>query len=88
MKAILFYETATMDMDKIMAVYPKHEAHANTYIEQGKILGIGPYANPMEGSMAIFTDKTSAETFVRTDPFVLEGIVAKHTIKEWNESLL
>ncbi|MFV0304007.1 MAG: YciI family protein [Moheibacter sp.] len=88
MKAILFYETAQVEMEKIMETYPKHEAFLSRFVEQGKILGIGPYANPMEGSMAIFTDMKSAEEFVKGDPFVLEGIVAGHTIKEWNDSLL
>ncbi|MFV0566125.1 MAG: YciI family protein [Flavobacteriaceae bacterium] len=88
MKAVLFYETATVDMDKIMSVYPMHEIHVNHFTKQGKIIGIGPYANPMEGSMAIFTDKASAEEFVKNDPFVLNGIVSKHTIKEWNDDML
>ncbi|HJW29104.1 MAG TPA: YciI family protein [Saprospiraceae bacterium] len=88
MKAILFYETAPVTMDAIMAVYPRHKALVDQFATQGRIIAIGTYANPAEGSMAIFKDKQSADDFTRQDPFVLEGIVAKFTIKEWNETLL
>jgi uncharacterized protein YciI len=38
--------------------------------------------------MGIFPTREAAEAFVRQDPFVLEGLVGKHTIRDWNESLL
>jgi uncharacterized protein YciI len=37
--------------------------------------------------MAIFVDKESAEAFVNGDPFVQEGLIAKVTIREWNDEL-
>lgn len=88
MKAVLFYETAQVEMDKIMSVYPRHQELVAAYAREGKILAIGTFANPMEGAMAIFRDKESAAEFSQNDPFVLEGIVASQAIKEWNETLL
>ncbi|MBW8358322.1 MAG: YciI family protein [Weeksellaceae bacterium] len=89
MKAVLFYETAEhVTMERIMEVYPRHAAVVEEFSRQGKILGIGPYGNPGEGSMGIFTDKESAEEFTKKDPFVLEGIVSTVTLREWNDSLL
>lgn len=38
--------------------------------------------------MTIFKDRAAAETFIKQDPFILEGLVGKYTIKDWNESLL
>jgi uncharacterized protein YciI len=86
MKAVLFYETSNVPKEKIMEIYPMHKQLVDDFHKQGKIIAIGPFANPMkDGSMGVFTDKTSAEEFVNQDPFVKEGIVAKAVIKEWNE---
>jgi len=38
--------------------------------------------------MGIFKSRDIAEDFVRNDPFVLEGLVGKVTIKEWDDALL
>ena len=89
MKAVVFYETSNVPMEKIMEVYPMHKQLVDDFHKQGKIIAIGTFANPIEdGSMGVFTGKASAEEFVSQDPFVKEGIVAKATIKEWNEILL
>lgn len=89
MKAVVLYETAPdITMDRIMEVYPRHSQRVDAFAEQGKIIGIGPFGNPGEGSMGVFKDLESAQEFVREDPFVLEGIVAKHTVRLWNDEML
>ncbi|MDR2146262.1 MAG: YciI family protein [Tannerella sp.] len=89
MKAVVFYETSNVGMEKIMEVYPRHKQLVDDFSKEKKIIAIGTFANPVaDGSMGIFTDKANAEEFIRQDPFVKEGIVAKATIKEWNEILL
>ena len=75
-------------MEKIPAIYPQHKSLVDEFEAAGGIIRIGTYANPMEGSAAVFRDKVSAEEFVSRDPFVKEGTVASFRIKEWNESLL
>jgi uncharacterized protein YciI len=85
MKAVLFYEMNHVVMEKIMEVYPRHKQLTDDFIKAGKIIAIGPFANPIEdGSMGVFIDKVSVDEFVGQDPFVKEGIVAKATVKEWN----
>ncbi len=89
MKAVVLYESAAdATMEKIMEIYPGHKSRVDEFAEAGKVIGIGPFGNPGEGSMGIFRDLESAEEFVKEDPFVLEGIVAKHTIRLWNDDLL
>jgi uncharacterized protein len=39
------------------------------------------------GRWSIFTSRDAAEAFVRVDPFVSQGIVARWSIREWNEAL-
>lgn len=38
--------------------------------------------------MGIFTTREAAEEFVRGDPFVVNGVVRKWHIREWNEALV
>ena len=88
MKAVIFYEQATdKSMEEFMAVFPRHEEFEADFIKSGKVLGTGAFGNPGEGAMAIFVDKESAEAFVNGDPFVQEGLIAKVTIREWNDEL-
>ncbi len=89
MKTIVLYETAPeTTMEKMMEVFPAHQENEDKFVKAGKILGIGPFAIPGDGAMAIFTDKESAEEFVKGDPFVTTGLVSKVTIKEWHDELM
>ncbi len=88
MKAVVFYEHATdKTMEQFMEVFPKHQVVEEEFIESGRVIGTGAFAIPGEGAMAIFVDKQAAEEFVSRDPFVSEGLIAKVTIKEWNDEL-
>lgn len=86
MKTVVIGEPSGASREAIMAVYPRHKALVDKLIAQGVVLGIGPF---MEGgNMAIFRTREAAEAFSREDPFLLEGLVKKYTIKEWRDSLL
>jgi len=88
MKAVVFYEHAIdKSMDEFMAVFPRHEEFEAEFIKSGRVLGTGAFANVGEGAMAIFVDRQAAEDFVNGDPFVQEGLIAKTTIREWNDEL-
>ncbi len=89
MKTVVLYETAPeTTMEKMMEVFSEHQANEDIFVKAGKILGIGPFAIPGEGAMAIFTDKESAEEFVKGDPFVTTGLVSKVTIREWHDEMM
>jgi uncharacterized protein len=87
MKAVVFYETGSAIMEQVMAVYPRHKAYLNTFVEKGLIYGIGPFAG-RDGSMGIFKSREIAEDFVKNDPFVLEGLAAGITIKDWDDAMM
>lgn len=88
MKAVIFYEIAPgKSREAVMAVYPRHKAYLDTFVARKEILAIGPFADGA-GSMGVFKDRASAEAFIKEDPFILEGLVGKHSIKDWDESLL
>ena len=89
MKTVVLYETAPhATMEKMMEFYPAHQANEEKFLKAGKIIGIGPFSQPGEGAMAIFTNRLSAEEFVKGDPFVTEGLVSKVTIREWVDEIL
>jgi uncharacterized protein len=89
MKYVLFYEAAPDFMAKVPANFPGHRALWTTFHGDGRLLMVGPFADqPAGGAMAVFTTRDAAEEFVRLDPFVTSGIVARWTIREWKEALV
>jgi uncharacterized protein len=88
MKTIMFYEMAPDGLSKAMAHVDKHKARLTTFHERGVLLMAGPFANPAEGAMGIFSSKEAAEEFIQEDPFVVNGAVEKWRLLEWNEVLV
>lgn len=86
MKAVVIGESSGASMETIMAVYPRHKAVAEKFIERGDVIGMGPFSD--RGNMAIFRTRAAAEQFVKEDPFILEGLVKSFTIRDWNDTLL
>lgn len=48
---------------------------------------IGPFSDPREGAMGIFTTREAAEAFAADDPFVLHGVVSHWQVREWLEAI-
>ena len=88
MKTVVLYENPSSSIEKFMEVFPRHQAVEDEFIKAGKVLGAGAFAIPGDGAMAIFIDKSAAEEFVKRDPFVSEGLIAKVTIKEWMDEIM
>ena len=89
MKTVVFYENnPEKTMDDFMEAFPRHQENEKKFVDSGKVIGLGPFAVPGEGAMGIFRDRESAEAFVKGDPFVLEGLVSKVTIREWHDEYL
>jgi uncharacterized protein YciI len=87
MKIVMFYEVAPDGMTKAQANIAAHRARLAEFHGRGVLLMAGPYANPLEGAMAVFTSRAAAEEFIGGDPFVINGVIAKWSLREWNEVL-
>jgi uncharacterized protein len=85
-KYVLFYEAAA-DMNRARELFPAHRATWQEFVARGQLLMIGPFTDPRQGAMGVFTTRAAAEEFVRVDPFVLEGVVKKWELREWREAL-
>ena len=86
MKYVISYGPAT-DMNKARALFAEHAAKWAKHRADGTLLMIGPFANPDEGAMGIFTTREAAQAFVDDDPFVTQGVVSSWKISEWNEAI-
>jgi uncharacterized protein len=88
MKYVLLYEAADDFRAKVPAHIDAHRALWKQFRSQGTLLMVGPFTDPpLGGAMGIFTSRAAAEEFVKADPFVAHGVVARWTIREWNEVL-
>jgi len=87
MKVVMHYEVASDGMSRARIHYPAHRARLDEFHARGSLLMAGPFANPTEGAMGVFTSRDAAEEFIRGDPFVVNGVVARWTLREWNEFL-
>jgi uncharacterized protein YciI len=87
-KYVLFYEPAEDVMSRAPEHFPAHSERIGEFHARGDILMVGTFGDPQrEGSMAIFPTREAAEEFVAGDPFVLNGVVRRHELREWNEVL-
>ena len=86
MKTVVIGTSSGKSMDEIMAVYPRHKIVVDAFIERGEVIGIGPLVGG--GNLAIFRTREAAEEFARTDPFLLEGMVASYDVRDWNDDLI
>lgn len=87
MKYVLFYEAAPDGLAKVPANAAAHRERWEGFGQRGVLLMIGPFADPREGAMGIFTTRAAAEEFAAEDPFVVNGVVSRWHVREWNEAL-
>jgi uncharacterized protein YciI len=81
---VTFYAAEPAQFHRMPEVYPRHRAYLDEFALGGEIWLIGTFGDPStEGSMAIFRSRDAAERFIAGDPFVLEGMVQRSEIREW-----
>ena len=80
----MFYELAEDGLAKVPANMAGHQARLREFHGRGVLLMAGPYGAPPVG---VFTSRAAAEEFARDDPFMLNGVVGRCSIHDWNEGL-
>jgi hypothetical protein len=88
MKIVCFYETAPDALPRLAAHFPAHRARLDEFHARGILVAAGPLGNPPEGAMAIFTTREGAEEFIQGDPFVVNGLIVKWRLVEWNAAFM
>jgi uncharacterized protein YciI len=87
-KYLLRYETDPEQLHRAGELVTRHREQWGRFVADGTLLAIGPMADPLQGALAVFATRESAESFAAVDPFVTEGLVARWELLEWNEVLL
>ena len=88
MKIVSFYDVAPEALAKIKEHYPAHRARLEEFHKRGVLIAAGPLGNPPESAMGIFTSRDAAEEFIKGDPFVINGVVSRWRLLEWNAAFL
>ena len=55
-------------------------------VRQGEVVMGGAWTDPLDGAAIVFKaqDRSAVEAFVRTDPYVANGLVTSWRVREWN----
>ena len=67
------------------ATRPAHRDYLGTLTQQGNLLLSGPYVGGEASALLVFEADTqeAARALTDADPFVIEGLVAEITVREW-----
>jgi uncharacterized protein YciI len=82
----LFYREVVPDFVAQRAAYrEEHLGLAREAHSRGELLLAGALADPPDGALLVFRggDETSAQEFVRKDPYVQNGLVKRWEIRPW-----
>lgn len=67
------------------ATRPAHRAYLAEVTEKGGLLLSGPHIGGQPAALLVFEAETEdrARALIAADPFVLQGLVAEITVREW-----
>jgi uncharacterized protein len=88
MKYVVTYELAEGARELAMEHYPAHRARLDAFHERGVLLLVGTFTDEPVGAMAVFTTKEAVDEFMADDPFLQNGVVGRHRVREWDEVLV
>lgn len=84
MHSLLFYDYVPDVLTRRDPLRPAHLDLARAFFAGGKLKLAGAYADPVDGAVFVFTSRQAAEEFVSRDPYVANGLVTAHRIRDWN----
>ncbi len=85
MHYLLFYEVVPDYAERRLPHRPAHFAHAKAAVDRGELILGGALADPCDGAVLLFRGDTpaAARAFAEADPYVLNGLVKKWTVRSW-----
>jgi uncharacterized protein len=86
MHYLLFYEVGDDYVAKRAAFRSEHLARGWASSDRGELVLAGALANPVDGAVLLFEGDSPAvaEDFAKSDPYVLNGLVRRWYVREWN----
>jgi len=85
MHQILFYEVIDAYAERRKPLRAEHLAHAQVAVDRGELILGGALADPIDGAVLVFRgdSPSAAESFARSDPYVLGGLVTSWRVRAW-----
>jgi uncharacterized protein YciI len=82
---ILFYDYRPDYLEARVPLRPAHMREAFAAVDRGEMVLAGAFADPADGGALVFEgeDRSVAENFARTDPYVTSGLVTSWRVREW-----
>jgi uncharacterized protein YciI len=86
MHYLLFYEVEPSYVERRAPFRAQHLALARQAYERGELILAGALAEPVDGTVLVFRGPSAdaAETFAKSDPYVLNGLVKSWRVRKWN----
>jgi uncharacterized protein len=86
MHYLLFYEVADDYISRRTQYRDAHLQKAWAASERGELVLGGAFANPPDSAVLLFKCDSIqvAEEFAKADPYVLNGVVKRWYVREWN----
>ncbi len=85
MHYLLFYDASPDYAERRLPYRAGHLAHARSAVERDELVLGGALADPVDGAVLHFRGDSpaAAEAFARTDPYILNGLVAGWRVRTW-----
>jgi uncharacterized protein len=85
MHYLLFYEVVDRYAERRVPFRDAHLAHARQAVARGELLLGGVLSDPLDTALLMFQGDSpeAAESFARTDPYVLNGLVTRWFVRQW-----
>ena len=82
---LLFYDTASDYLERRPLFRAVHLEKAKAAKARGELILAGALADPVDGAVLLFAgaDKSVAEDFAKTDPYVTNGLITAWRVREW-----
>ena len=82
---MLFYDYVDNAIERRAPYREAHLRLAKEWVARGELFIGGAFAEPVDGAAIVFKveSRERVEEFIRSDPYVANGIVAKWRIRPW-----
>ena len=82
----LIYHTVDDYVERRAAFRQKHLEVATAATDRGELLLGGAFTDPVDRALLVFraSDRSVVEEFARNDPYVVNGLVERWEIRDWN----
>lgn len=82
---MLLYEVIDDYVNRRAPFREEHLRIANEAVEKGQLMLGGAFDNPVDGAALVFNadGRSVVEDFVKSDPYVKNGLITDWKIREW-----